>query len=237
MKLLRSSFGPESVVHSFHKCKSRSCSSVSSSEQDCLAKRLDDRYHHLWINETIMFCSRTGYNWLLYEEGQGMLCLLCRKHNINNTENKSKKFNMEPAVWFKKKAVEEHANSQQHSAAINAELLSRVPTFNEEIERKGKTRDDVYYNTFLVMYWLSKEEIANKNFGSLLELFEQVGLKNMRFFQHTSAGSVREMFLLLGKVVWDTVTNPFSDMRSFSLLCDKPIMLPIRSNLSHSLSL
>jgi len=98
MKLLRSSFGPESVVHSFHKCKSRSCSSVSSSEQDRLAKRLDDRYHHLWINETIMFCSRTGYNWLLYEEGQGMLRLLCRKHNINNTENKSKKFNMEPAV-------------------------------------------------------------------------------------------------------------------------------------------
>jgi len=51
------------------------------------------------------------------------------------------------------------------------------------------------------MYWLSKEEIANKNFGSLLELFEQVGLKDMRFFQHTSTGSVREMFLLLGKVV------------------------------------
>ena len=30
-KFLRSSFGPESVVHSFHKCKSKSCSSVSSS--------------------------------------------------------------------------------------------------------------------------------------------------------------------------------------------------------------
>lgn len=87
------------------------------------------------------------------------------------------------------------------SAAITAELLSRVSTFNKEIERKEKTRDDVYYNTFLVMYWLSKEEIANKNFGSLLELFEQVGLKDMRFFQHTSTGSVREMFLLLGKVV------------------------------------
>ena len=29
-KFLRSSFGPESVVHSFHNCKSKSCSSVSS---------------------------------------------------------------------------------------------------------------------------------------------------------------------------------------------------------------
>ena len=142
-KFLRSSFGPESVLHSFHKCKSKSCSSVSSSEQDCLAKRSDDRLHHHWINENMTFCSKTGYNWLLYEEGQGMFCLLCRKHNVVNTKNKSKKFNMEPAVRFKKKAVEEHANSQQHSAAITTELLSRVSTFNEEIERKENTRDEV----------------------------------------------------------------------------------------------
>ena len=87
-------------------------------------------------------------------------------------KNKSKKFNLEPAVRFKKKAVQENAKSNQHSAAISAELLSRVSTFNEEIERKEKTRDDVYYNTFLAMYWLAKKEIANKKFGSLLELLE-----------------------------------------------------------------
>ena len=220
-KFLRSSFGPESVIHSFHKCKSRSCNSVSSSEQERLARRSDDRFHHHWINENMTFCSKTGYNWLLHEGGQGMFCLLCWKRNVDNTKNKSKKFNMEPAVRFKKKAVEELTNSQQHSAAITAELLSRVSTFNEEIERKEKTRQDVYYNTFLAMYWLAKEEIANKKFGSLLELLEQVGLKDMRFFLHRSAGSVREMFLLLGKVVRDTVTNPFSDVRSFGLLCDE----------------
>lgn len=220
-KFLRSSSGPESVVHSFYKCKSRSCSSISSSEQDRLARRSDDKFNHHWINEKMTFCSKKGYNWLLHEEGQGMFCLLSRKHNVANTKNKSKKFNMEPAVRFKKKAVEEHANSQQHSAAITAELLSRVSTFNEEIERKEKTRQYFYYNTFLAMYWLAKEEIANKKFGSLLELLEQVGLKDMRFFQHKSAGSVREMFLLLGKVVRNTVTNPFSDVRSFGWLCDE----------------
>lgn len=53
--------------------------------------------------ENMTFCSKTGYNWLLYEEGPGMFCLLCRKHNVANTKNKSKKFNMEPAVRFKKK--------------------------------------------------------------------------------------------------------------------------------------
>lgn len=75
---------------------------------------------------------------------------------------------MEPAVCFKKKALEEHANSQQHLPAITAELLSRVSTFNEEIERKEKTRDEVYFNTFLVMYWLAKAEIVNKSSAACL---------------------------------------------------------------------
>ena len=189
-----------------------------------MAKRSDDRhdrFHHHWIIENLTFCSKTGYNWLLYEEGQRIFCLLCKKHIIANTKIKSKKFNIEPAVRFKKKALEECTNLQQHSAAITAEPLSRVSTFNEEIERKEKTRDEVYFNTFLAMYWLAKEEIVNKKFGSLLELLEQVGLKDMKFFQHRSAGSVREMLLLLGKFVRDTGTNPFSEVRSFSLLCDE----------------
>ena len=49
------------------------------------------------------------------------------------------------------------------------------------------------------MYWLAKEEIANTKFGSLLELLEQVGFKDLKFFQHRSASSVRETFLLLGQ--------------------------------------
>jgi len=52
---------------------------------------------------------------------------------------------MEPAVRFKKKAVEEHANSQPQSAAITAEQLSRVSTFNEEIE--GRKRPEMMSTT------------------------------------------------------------------------------------------
>ena len=70
-------------------------------------------------------------NWLIYQEGQGMFCLLCRKHGTTNYQHKSKKYNLEPAVRFKRKAVEDHANSQQHAAAVTAELLSSVSTFAE----------------------------------------------------------------------------------------------------------
>lgn len=40
-------------------------------------------------------------------------------------------------------------------------------------------KDDVYYNVFIVMYWLVKEEIVNKKFMSLFELLEQFGFKDM----------------------------------------------------------
>ena len=55
-----------------------------------------------------------------------MFCILCRKHDVSNLQNKSKKFNSEPAVRFKLKSVEEHSISQ-HEAAVNAFDSTRYP--------------------------------------------------------------------------------------------------------------
>ena len=86
-----------------------------------------------------------------------MFCLYYRKHGTTNYQKKSKKYNLEPAVRFKRKAVED-------AAAVTAELLSRVSTFAEELRKIATTKDEVYHNTFLAMYWLAKEEIANTKF-------------------------------------------------------------------------
>ena len=102
-----------------------------------------------------------------------MFSLLCRKHDVTNLQNKSKKFNTEPAVRFKRKSVEEHSTSQQHKAAVSAELLSRVSVFQKEFEEREKSKEDVYFNAFLALYWIAKEEIANtkfyQSFGSCRE--------------------------------------------------------------------
>ena len=99
----------------------------------------------------LTYSSNTGVNWLIYQEGQGMFCLFCRKHGTSNSQNKTKKYNLEPAVRFKRKAVEDHANSQQHAAAITAELLSRVSTFEEEVSKIEDAKDEVYYKALLTM--------------------------------------------------------------------------------------
>ena len=136
-----------------------------------------------------------------------MFCLLCRKHDAMNLQNKSKKINTEPAVHFKRKSIEEHSTSQQHKAARCAKLLSRVSVFQKEFEEREKSKEDVYFNAFLALSWIAKEEIANIKFTSLSEVVEKMGFSKMKFFEHRSGGSVREMFILMGEMVKSEVVK------------------------------
>ena len=71
----------------------------------------------------------------------------------------------------------------------------------EEVRKIEDAQDEVYYKMLLTMYWIVKEEISNKKFTSLLELLQQVGLEDIKYFKHCSASSVREMLLFIGSVL------------------------------------
>lgn len=85
-------------VHSFYLCKKNKCSNLSTDEIKLFSTNVD-RFQHAWImDKKLTFCERTGYHWLIYEEGHGMFCFICRKHNMENARNKCKKFNVDPGV-------------------------------------------------------------------------------------------------------------------------------------------
>ena len=234
-QFIHSSFGNsvDEPVHSFYTCVGSRCSSVTQTEMNRLRSTSQkDRFQHQWVlDKNLSFCEKTGLNWLVYVEGRGMFCLLCRKHDVTNLQNKSKKFNTEPAVRFKRKSVEEHSTSQQHKAAVSAELLSRVSVFQKEFEEREKSKEDVYFNAFLALYWIAKEEIANTKFTSLLEVVEKMGLSNMKFFEHRSGGSVREMFILMGEMVKSEVVKKAQQAGSIGLLIDEVMDIAQREQL------
>lgn len=118
-------------------------------------------------------------------------------------------------------AVEEHFRSAQHLASVETELLSRVSTFQKQIDRREQVREDVYHNAFLSLYWTAKEELPNCKFTSLLELLEKLKLTDIYLFQHRSAGSLREMFLLLGRTIKEKVLERAGLANCFSILCDE----------------
>lgn len=120
---------------SLYTYQSKNCQGLSKTEQERM-KSSKDQFQHQWIfDQGLTSCDETGIHWLVFEEGKGMFCILCRKHNAVNPQNKTKKFNVDASVRYKRKAVEEHASSAQHVAALEAELMSRDSTFQKQIDR------------------------------------------------------------------------------------------------------
>ena len=149
-----------------------------------------------------------------------MYCLLCRKHNTKNEQNKGKVFSSDPAVRYRKPTLTSHAESKQHRAAIEAEHLQRVSTFHKESVDKENAADDVLYKAFMSVYWIAKHEISLRKLVPLLQLLERVGVTEMKYFSHRSAGSIRELFLTLGQVILDQLLEKVRRSRFFGLLCD-----------------
>ena len=54
-------------------------------------------------------------------------------------------------------------------------MIRRVFVFHKEIEQRDQSRDDVTHSAFLSLYWLVKEEVANKKFAALLGMIELHG--------------------------------------------------------------
>jgi hypothetical protein len=101
------------------------------------------------------------------------------------------------------------------------ELINRTSPFQAELDRKEQKNDAVYYNAFLAIYWLAKEELPNFKISSFLDVLEQLGLTDMKYFQHRSAGSFREMFLALGYQIKSQVAEKCRKANWFGLLCDE----------------
>ena len=87
----------KTTLHSYITCIGK-CSSVLETTK----KGSADKFNHQWLfNKKMTFCPITGVWLLIYMEGKGMYCALCRKHGSKNLFNKSKTYSADPAVRFK----------------------------------------------------------------------------------------------------------------------------------------
>ena len=208
--------------HNHYECQGKNCNGLSEKEVSRLSSRSRDKFAHSRLSDkSLSFCQTTGVFWLMYEEGQGMLCFLCKKHNTENKKKKSKAFNATPSVRFKKSAIKDQSASQQHKDAIEAEMLSCVSLFHKEITEKEKVKDTVLMNAFLAAYWIAKEEIANRKFLSLLNLLKIVSQENMKFFNYSGEKTIQSIFLAIGSTLMEKILNNVKKAGCYRLLCDE----------------
>lgn len=95
-------------------------------------------------------------------EGEGLYCLLCKKHDKCNPQNKSKIFNKVLCRRFRPEALADHLQTTQHKNAITTEMLQRVSCFQKTLDERGRVAENVLVKAFKAAYLLMKEELLNR---------------------------------------------------------------------------
>lgn len=99
-------------------------------------------------------------------------------------------------------------------------MMNRVSVFQKELDERQKVNDSVLFKLFYSIYCLAKEGIANKKAAGLLNLLEKLGVNDLKYFDHRSPASVREMFSTLGCAVKENVVTRAKTAGCFGLLVD-----------------
>ncbi|CAH3105213.1 unnamed protein product [Porites lobata] len=97
----------------------------------------------------------------VYVEGEGLFCLLCKKHDTSNPQNKLKVFNKEPCKRFRLGEFEDQCRTSQHMNAVSAEMLQRNSLFqrtgNKPLTNREIVTEDVLLKVFTAAYWIVKK--------------------------------------------------------------------------------
>ncbi len=99
-KLIEDLFEPEDHVHHMSLCP-----------PSCLITTKCN-FKHSWLsNKSLSYCTTTNMWWLVFVEGKGMFCLLCRKHDTHNPQNKTAYFNKAAGTRYRPCALRDHVTT------------------------------------------------------------------------------------------------------------------------------
>ena len=216
---ITATFDENAKLHNYYLCKSSDCCTISPTDT---LRSLKAKFSHSWVStKDLSFDKTSGLWWLVYEENKGMFCLLCRKHNLKSSRSKSDVWNTTPSVRLGREAVQDHLTTTQHKEAIKLEMMQRVSTFQKQVNEKYEVNEKMLEKTFTAIYWLAKEEISNQKLIPLLELLENLGVSELKYFQHRSRPSVRGMFITLGESIQEIILERIRRAKSYGILADE----------------
>ena len=121
------------ILYSYYLCKERNCGELQDKFRSNKSK-----FTYSWLYYKELSCIETCGLWsLTYKENDGMFCLLCRKHNINNLHNNSNTWNATPSTRFRRLSIVEHFATKQHKDAVQSEMSQRVSSFQKNTRKNG----------------------------------------------------------------------------------------------------
>ena len=81
-----------------------------------------------------------------------------------------------------------------------------MSVFRKKVVERKEIATDILEKAFSVAYFLAKEHIANRKFLTLIKFAkDSLDLNQLKYFNHRSEGSTREIFLILGETIKEEI--------------------------------
>lgn len=133
--------------------------------------------HKMLCDYETSFSDKTGLWWLVYVEGEGMYCLLCRKHKgVNPNEF----FCSKAGTRFRKEAIVDHMKTKSHKAAELEECVQRISPFEKEITDKNSLPMRFTKMLFNVFIGLQKKNFQTENLYEITGARKNEALQSSR---------------------------------------------------------
>ena len=209
-------------IHNFYFCSDRNCKDICL--EDSAKMKKNNKFQHNWLFDASYGRCPTTKKWsLVYIDGHGMFCSLCRKYDVK-MNNALKTWNCIPNVRCRTDTISSHFTNKTsiHHEAVTANRRRSTSYFDKEEENKiTSLKNDVYFKIFQALYWLAKEEMPSSKINSLLTLIENMGVSEIKYFETRSEPTLRKMLILIAQTIVDDLVIKIKQSDVFGLLTDE----------------
>ena len=164
---------------------------------------------------------------------RGIICLLCSKHPVVNTGRRKNcnVFTTEPARPQRPSKLDNHISSDQHQNAISMKKNQRASLFHCMHQDRITNKVSTVAERVHLIYWVMKEEIANRKIASLQTLVDSIGHNDrLRDLRHISSTAVIEFILLISEHLSNHIVSAVKESPCWLLWSMKPPILLHFSN-------
>ncbi len=170
---------------------------------------------------------------LVQEPLEGMVCLLCQKHNKNTTPRSGKPvWSVEPCTLFRLQSIHRHCSSNMHKDAVRQELDSQRSESDGGVaaafQHVWEAEEKAVSAAMSCVYFLAKEEIAHMTkYKPLLELLSFLGLPFLNNLHKgdnatsTSHRIIEEFLSVLGDSVRSSLVVKLQKSPCYGIICDE----------------
>ena len=118
-------------IHNYYFCQHRGCNEISLYDLNAMTK--NKKFRHNWLfNPSYAYCTHSKLWNLVYIDGQGMFCALCREFEGKQNNNGLKQWNCAPNVRYRTDSVQAHLSNKMHKESVQAHKRRSTSYFNAE---------------------------------------------------------------------------------------------------------